>query len=330
MRRFNSAIIGMFVIGAIVLAAIGMFAFGARGLWGDRQYFAVFFDESVHGLERGSPVKLKGVRIGRVDSIKISYFPQNGGVLAKVVCEIDQGRVRDATGSSIDLRDPAVLQQMVTEGLQARLNLVGITGMLFVEMDFFGESRRREALAEHPDLVVVPSIPSALAGVADHLANIARQLEAVNFDQIGASVTQLLNTANEALAEARLGELMENLHNTVTALNDILASEELGGTIQAAGRSFEDISRLARRIEAQVDPLAEDFATTTEELRETLDEVAQTFAAIHEIVGPRLALGPQVSETLSTLNEAGRSVQRLADFLERNPQALLRGRGETR
>jgi paraquat-inducible protein B len=330
MKRFSATLIGSFVIGAIVLAAVAVIVFGGRGFGGGREYFVLFFDESVHGLERGSSVKLKGVRVGRVSSISVSYQSRTGGVVAQVVCELDRSGIVDEQGQSIDIRDPDVLRELVESGLQARLNLIGITGMLFVEMDFYGEGRRRQLQLEHPDYTVVPTIPSALSGVADHLAGIAQQLEAVDFAGIGRSVTQFMNTANTTLEEARIPEVVASLHEAVDSVNEVLRTAELRQTIEAAGRSFEDISRLAQRLEAHVDPLAESFTATTEDLRQTLEEISQTFAAVHDLIGPRLGLGPQASEALGSLNEAARSVQRLADFLERNPQAILRGRGETR
>lgn len=328
MKRFNSAVIGGFVIGAILLAVVGVISFGAGGWWGDREYFVVYFNESVHGLERGSSVKLKGVRVGRISAINVSYDPKSGETFAQVVCELDRSRVLDSEGNEVDMREPGVLEGMVERGLQARLNLIGITGMLFIEMDFFQEQPRRQLRAEHPELVVVPSVPSALAGVTDSLAGIARQLEAVDFEGIGRSVAQFLDTANHALEEARLEELMGRLHDAVESVNSILQSDELQGTVAAAGQTFEDISRLARKVEVQVDPLAENLDVTAEELRQTLQEASATFAAVQDLVGPRLGLGPQASEALGSINEAARSLQRLADYLERNPQTILRGRRE--
>jgi paraquat-inducible protein B len=329
MKRFNPTVIGAFVLGALLLGVVGIVSFGARTWWGDREYLIIYFDESVHGLERGSAVKLKGVRIGRVAGINITY-EASGGIVAQVVCELDRSRIVDPEGVAVDIREPEVVRRMVEEGLQARLNLIGITGMLFVEMDFYGQPEETALLGTHPDYVVVPSVRSALSGLAESLAGVANQLGQVDFIGIGESISAFMNTANQALDEARLTELVAQLHETVRSVNEVMSSEELKHTLTVAGESFERISSLAERLEAQVDPLAENLTATTEDLRTTLEEVAQTFSAVYDLVGPRMGLGPQVADTLASLNEAARSVQRLADFLERNPQAILRGRGDTR
>lgn len=327
MKRYHSSIIGAFVLGAIFLAGLGIISFGGGGWWVEREYFAVYFKESVHGLEQGSAVKMKGVRIGRVAAINIAYQPE-GGAIAQVICELDESRVVDSEGMEINLLVPANLQELVDNGLRARLSLTGITGMLYVDLDFFNRQGLVPVIGEHSEYVVVPTVSSALSGIGDNLAKLAQDLGEVDFAGIGESITRFMDTANTALEGARLEELVSQLQETVTSMNEILNSKELSGALQKAGQSFEDVSRLAETLEAQVEPLAENVMLTTDELRKTLDEVARTFTSLHDVVGPRLGLGPRFSETLESLDEAARSVQRLADFLERNPQAILRGRGD--
>ncbi len=61
--------IGLFVIlsGALILAAAVVFGSGLFGQ--EKLYFETYFDESVTGLTVGSPVELRGVRIGQVEKI---------------------------------------------------------------------------------------------------------------------------------------------------------------------------------------------------------------------------------------------------------------------
>lgn len=290
---------------------------------------AIYFNESVQGLERGSAVKLMGVPVGRVSSINVTYRGQ-AGTLVEVVCEIDRSPFVGNRGGKMEMRDRKMLQEMVEQGLQARLDLIGITGMLYIEMDFLREPRPSAlTLAlEHPDYVVVPSVPSAFSGLVDNLAQISSELGDIDFVGLGESAALLLNTANTVLVDARLDELFDDMRGMVRNVNQLVDSDEVRRTIAAAGAGFEDFSRLARRLEAEVDPMSETLNDTADELRRTLREVGQTFSAIQEIIGPRLGLGPQLGETLRTINEAARSVERLADFLERNPEAILRGRAD--
>lgn len=323
MKRFSPTLIGIFVIGALILGTIGLFSFGGQAWWREKETIALYFNESIHGLETGSAVRLMGVRVGQVSAINVRY--SEGKTAVQVLCEVDRSPTVSEGAIGNDIRERDTLEQMVADGLQARLDLIGITGMLFVEMDFFEEPPERAVALKHPEHVVVPTVGSVLTGVTDNLADIARELGNIDFAGLGESASRLLDHANATLEEARVDELFERLHVTVGRVNELLESGALQETLASAAQSFEDLSQLTQALESRVDPLAENFSATSDELRETLRRASGTLSALEDLVGPRLGLGSQMAETLTTLEEAARSVERLAEFLERNPQAILRG-----
>lgn len=329
MKRFSTTIIGIFVLGALLLAVVGVISFGAQAWWREREFVAMYFNESVQGLDRGSAVKLMGVSVGRVSAINVTYL-SGSATAVEVICEIDRSPFAGNAGGDVEMRDREILQEMVDSGLQARLELIGITGLLYIEMDFFEEPSARALALDNPDYVVVPTLPASFAGLVDNLAQISKELGTIDFAGLGESAAALLNTTNTILEEAKLKELIVEMRKTVDGVNQLLSSEELQRTIGAAGDSFEDFSRLARRLEAEVDPLSESVTASSDELRETLREVGQTFTDIQTLIGPQMGLGFQLGNTLNTIDEAARSIERLADFLERNPQAILRGRSDER
>ena len=69
--KLSPATIGAFVLGAFGLIVIALLSFGGVSLFSKPQRFVVYFDESIHGLDLGSPVKLRGVRVGRVVDLNI-------------------------------------------------------------------------------------------------------------------------------------------------------------------------------------------------------------------------------------------------------------------
>ena len=70
----------------------------------------VNFDESISGLDQGSPVKLRGVRVGHVVGISIRYDRATGKSLAAVLCELNHGSITDEHGANFDVSDRAALQ----------------------------------------------------------------------------------------------------------------------------------------------------------------------------------------------------------------------------
>src|SRR4051794_14659609 len=49
--KVSPTIVGAFVIGAMVLGVVALFAFGGVNFFAKPQRFVVYFDESVHGLD---------------------------------------------------------------------------------------------------------------------------------------------------------------------------------------------------------------------------------------------------------------------------------------
>ncbi len=317
-------ITGLFVLGALLLAVAGVVAFGSGGFWRETREFVVYFDESVHGLERGSPVKLLGVQVGRVNSVNITYRESDGAV-ARVVCEIERSRMMDPAGREVDLRDPETLDRLVREGLRARLNLAGITGMLFIEMNFRDPADRAFVVSD-ATLPVIPSTRSALFGVTEGMARVVSSFEAIDFPAISDGILSFMDKAERTLDQARVEELMKSMTEAVEAITEVARAEELHGSLRAAREAFEDFGKLARKLEEQVDPLADGMTAAVDDVRRTLEEMGETLGAARETLSSESGAVPQLVETLDSVREAAHSVRRLADYLERHPQALLGGR----
>ena len=114
--KLSPAVVGAFVLGAFAIGIITLLALGSLSLFSKPQRFMVYFDESVSGLDQGSPVKLRGVRVGHVVDTSIRYDRATGKSLAAVLCELNQGAITDEKGGSFDVADRAALQELVDRG----------------------------------------------------------------------------------------------------------------------------------------------------------------------------------------------------------------------
>src|SRR5262245_22074806 len=158
--------IGLFVIGATALVIVGIIVLGA-GKWFEKSTLVeTYFHESVQGLEIGAPVRLRGVPVGRVESIKLAReeygvvfdpktdsFPYRGLVLVRM-------SVRPSVAVHLREEDESVLmQKAVDAGFRFRLASQGITGVLYIESEFLDPER-------YPPIQIIwtpktPYIPSA-------------------------------------------------------------------------------------------------------------------------------------------------------------------------
>ena len=129
-------ITGAFVAGAMLLLIAAMFCLGLADEFAERVYLATTFSESVQGLTKGSAVKYKGVPIGQVD--KISILPEER--IIRVDMSIDPKTF--PTMSADEVED--FCRNAVKSGLSCRLDLAGITGMRYIEMDYVEKDKQRK------------------------------------------------------------------------------------------------------------------------------------------------------------------------------------------
>ena len=73
--KANKTMIGVFVLGAVVLALGAIVALGSGTFFTKTDRCIMFFPHSVGGLEVGAPVVFRGVPIGSVKEISIEADP---------------------------------------------------------------------------------------------------------------------------------------------------------------------------------------------------------------------------------------------------------------
>jgi len=99
-KKTSPALIGAFVVGAVVLLVIAVIAFGSGRLFRQTKEFVLYFDGTVNGLHIGAPVKFKGVEIGSVKNILLQLDNDTRVDKIPVIIEIDLKKLtsRGATG----------------------------------------------------------------------------------------------------------------------------------------------------------------------------------------------------------------------------------------
>lgn len=119
------------------------------------------------------------------------------------------------------------------------------------------------------------------------------------------------------LAADTLRNLNELLHN----LNRATAGPQLHDALVSLNRVLTHLDRLATTAQP-------DLKELLESLRATSDAAQRTLSAIQTTTGGSAPSSTNLPQLMSELSQAARSVRELADYLDRHPDALLRGRRE--
>lgn len=347
-KQANPKVIGAFVVGAVVLVIVGLLVFGGGRFFKDKKGFVLFFEGSVQGLSIGAPVAFKGVRIGSVTDIKITFDTRDKGLFIPVFIEIEPDRVTPMHGVPLDRvieetkREP-ILDYLVTKGLRATLDLQSlVTGQLFVNLDFYPEKPARYVGIE-TGYAEIPTVSSSLE-------QLSKTVEKLPIDEIATRVQHALEGIEHWVNSPELKETiisinqtMKNVASTTQSIND-----EIKPFLAEVSKTVVETQGLVRDMRVHVNPLAADarkllatmntylprLASSMEKTLHTADTALKkaeaTLGSLEGTVGEDSRLRFEFSETLKELTTASRSIRTLADYLDRHPEALLRGKGDDR
>jgi paraquat-inducible protein B len=256
----------------------------------ERIPYLVEFDGSVGGLRAGAPVEFRGMRIGSVIDVRLEIDAKQDTVRIPVILEIEPQRIGIERGAGEERY--AVMAALIERGLRAQLKSGNLlTGELLVDLDF------------HPD-----SPPATLdrSGAYPKIPAVPAELDALK-----ASVTTVLSK----LASLPLPGLVDDLRATIHGIDALVTSPDTVGTVAALNHSAVRLEELIATLDGHLGPL--------------LIQAQSTLASADGLVGAGSQGRYDLNDLLKELTGAARSIRVFADYLERYPEALLRGKAGT-
>ncbi len=325
----RNTMVGAFVLGGVALVATAVVMFGNFSLFSRTIQAAVVFQDAINGLAVGAPVTFRGVPIGSVDAISISYDPATNTAYIPVTIRLESGR------TSITPIEPGsgafVVPELVKRGLRAQLQFQSyVTGQAQIDLDFDPKS----PMTLHPDVTQLPEIPtrpSAFQRAREQLQDLPLHDLAVN--------------ANAALESFRrlADQLDRDLPPLVTSLKT--TSDRSVATVESAAKAMEAATEAIRDLQGRIDSTLSAIATAAvtgdqqlkqrgAELGALLTNANQAMTQARQVVGEVKAMTSargntrqNIDAVLRDLAAASSSLRGLAADLERNPQLLVTGRG---
>lgn len=298
----NRSLIGIFFVAGIALLIASLIALGGGWFSGSRPQAVAYFNQDVSGLDAGSPVRLRGVTIGKVHAILLRAGKQAGQERAvPVVIDFDPALAR-RLGAGEVLGTQEGVDAAIRGGLIAKLKLQSfVTGVLYVDLDY-----AEAGPAELRRIDGAPEIPTVLS---DHVA----------FTQAFSRTIENLS----AVDFKGISDRVDRLISSVSRLTEDPALTQAGKDLSAAMSSF---SRLSEKLESRINPLADDLQSTSAEARKTLARLGMAADQLNDLTRREGATRMQIDQAVADFSEAAQAVKSLADYLDRNPEALLKGK----
>jgi paraquat-inducible protein B len=261
-----------------------------------------YFTSSVSGLSRGSPVEIFGLPIGTVTDVSLAGDPRGGGPMrARVAFNLQPERVFPPRRLHADDDPVQITRHLVSQGMRAVLESSSfITGQKAIALEFVPNATASD-IGQEGDVIVLPSQNGGLDNITNSLSDIATKLDKIPFEDIG-----------------------KNLNKALASISDTVSSPDVKTALHRLADTLSDIQNLVRHTDAGLKPVLQKLPRMSDDLQQTLTHLNAMLG--ENGYGGNSDFQRNVSRLLDQVNETARSIRLLVDFLDRHPEALLRGR----
>lgn len=318
--------VGLFLAGGMGIAVVAFIWLGMSRFLEKGNYYVTYFNESVQGLDIDSPVKYRGVPVGRVERIQVAPDSK----LIQVILKIETG-------------------QPLERDITAQLKSVGITGTMFIELD----RRKRDEPDRSPPLSfpseypIVASKPSDISQLLQGIDDVIGKVNRIDFDGIGLKLKQNLDRIEQTVSEANVKGISGRVEANLEALGRILEDKRLKAlpaVLEQASASLNtllvkanDAATAAERAFTNVEGI---LADRQESIRATLDGLKKAVENANTLLEKGSSLVAGTDETVNDLKRdllftmqnmarASESLNRLIELLIDQPSQLLLGDAPT-
>jgi len=305
--------VGLFVIIGMTVVVVFILWLGMVQYFQEGRKYVAFFDESVQGLKRDSSVKYRGVDIGRVEDIRVAP----DGTLVQIV---------------LNLREPLKNR----EKLVAQIKPVGITGIMFVELERVSPSEimtypKLDFDPKHP---VIATKPSEIQQLFTSLYEIMNEIKQVNFKKIADNVSATLDNVNQTLTDAQVREISAKIQNTLAAAEELIAPEKWQPIRKNVLQASHNMNNLISRTDRSAEQLSHALASHNNKITESINEFQTALENAGEMIESGAVLindtnrhmtqfHQQLNTSLRHLESVSSNLNRLIEQLISQPSQLL-------
>jgi paraquat-inducible protein B len=256
-----------------------------------------YLETSLSGLAVGAAVQLRGVQMGIVTGERL-VFDDAGHLVARVTFDMQPTRALE--DRSRNARDLTTF--ILSQGLHVEVSSTNfVTGQKVLALEYAGD--KTELRTEDGALVVPGQGGGGLNDMTSSLGSIAAKLNQIPFGEIG-----------------------KNLDRTLRSVNEIVSGPKLQSALSELSLALQEVRRLAQDANAGMGPVL----ARMPQLADQMQQAAQNLnSALGESgYGQSSTFQHNLAELVTQARDAARSIRLFVDYIERHPEALIRGRGE--
>lgn len=308
-------LIGAFLLSGVALLVAGLLLLSRDSLLSRPVEYVVYFTGALDGLDVGADVTYRGVKVGNVQQINLSYDRTLNDVVMPVTIRINS---ESARSKKKDRGFDHSIEPLIARGLRAQLQTPSLlTGKAIVALDFFPEQPGYIRDPHIIDLPAIPTVPSRIDQIADVLRDLAKGLK-----------------------EMPLKETLEAANKTLLAFERIATAPETQAGLHSLSVSLANFEKISQQLQQRLPGMLDNVHSGSVELKDALVDVrhaAQSardalqqmdamFSDGRRSLGPQSELQYELLQSLQDLGQASKALQRTAESLEQQPQSIIFGK----
>lgn len=262
-----------------------------------------YFQGSVRGLKVGAPVEFSGLQVGAVTGVSLEYDQDLAGFRIPVRFDLEPNRVR-AAGQKLVNADPYdTLEAFVAKGMRAQLKSGNLlTGELIVSLEFVKDAAPASMKRDGAD-VELPTVAN-------------------DMDQMTASVQGFV----DQLSRLDLPDLIGDVRKTVQRVDALVGSQDVQNILAHLDQSLAAVARITTTVDGQAGPLVASMRQVADETADLAQLAQITLRSANGMISEQSPTRMDMNMLMKELTSATRSIRLFADYLDRHPEALIRGK----
>ncbi len=324
-KKANPAIIGGFVIGAIILTVVALLAFAGGRLFADTDTLVTYFEGSLRGLRVGANVTFRGIKIGEVTEVSVTADAKALEFSIPVIITINSDKF--VVVNRTNMENQGELQDLIDKGLRARLNVQSmVTGLLEIELDYHPGSEavyRNKWLTEYREL---PTIPSTTQRLMARISEFADDLQDFDFKELMANIADTAEGLDQLVSSPQLQQSIDGFARLLNSDDTQALASSIHQTLSNIDATMASARGLLDETDESLDPVISELLAALEEVGSAATSAQQTLNSIREDLTGQSNTYFRIANALQEVENAARSFRILTEFLERHPEALLRGK----
>ena len=339
-NKASYAKIGFFVLSGMALIFIAIAIAGARVFNQKVILSETYFAESVKGLDIGSSVTYRGVPVGEVKAIGFVYTtyskkegfeagnPHGRSIMVEMA--LDPQKFSLINQKEAD----RVLTFMIENGLRAKLTSSGVTGLSYIELDYFERNSQLPPMpAWKPDHFYIPATSSTLASLKKTMDDVMEKVGNLDITALGDELLGTLMLLRDKLESVNLTDmldqataLLEEVRETNQSLKKLVESPELSAMPGDLAAMTASVRRSAERVEKDIGPFLDRLNST---VTNATVLVANAWDVVSDVGGLVSSNRVGITETISALGNSVQALNRTVQTQQTAVQSVLRNLQDT-